>query len=202
MHDFQRESLSAIGVDLDKIIEIDPLQGVQCEKLICTSAPRGFSSNICPGWLIDSYRSVVLADNPQHKGERIYISRRDAGGRMLNNEEEVVEYLLKMNFSIITLSEYDFKHKVALFRDAEIIVGMTGAGMTNLMFASPGTKVLELHPPTFTNYLYASICAHLHLQYKYLSLQGRQNVWFPSRYFGSFTLPIASLACSLSAWLD
>jgi len=201
LHDFQFDTLKLFGIDRTRIVEVAALECVECARLLCTTAPRGDSSNICPRWLIEEFRNVVYPVGSAHKGRRIYISRRDAGGRHFDNEAELETLLERYGFSIVTLSEHEFREKIILFSDAEFVIGMTGAGMANLIFCSPGTSIMELHPAGFVNYLYASICQHLGLDYRYLILESDVGSTGMNRYYGSFTLPVSRLEASLQKWL-
>jgi capsular polysaccharide biosynthesis protein len=42
--------------------------------------------------------------------------------------------------------------QISLFADAEVIVGPTGAGLTNAVFAAPGSKVVEIQPENFASF--------------------------------------------------
>ena len=40
-----------------------------------------------------------------------------------------------------------FEHQVKIFRESAVIIGQMGAALANLIFCSPGTKVLALASP-------------------------------------------------------
>ena len=44
----------------------------------------------------------------------------------------------------MSLADIKFKDQIDLFYNAECIVGLHGAGFANLVFCTPGTKVVEL----------------------------------------------------------
>ncbi len=79
---------------------------------------------------------------------RILISRRDAGFRRFTNEEELLGRLEPLGFELYKLSDYKLEEQVRLFRDAEAIVGMHGAGLTNMIF-SRRAKILEILPSNY-----------------------------------------------------
>ena len=78
--------------------------------------------------------------------EKIYISRSDSTKRKILNEIELIALLKKLNFQIIILSEMNIFDQINLFKKAKVIFGYHGAGFTNLVFSSPKTKVIEIHP--------------------------------------------------------
>ena len=50
---------------------------------------------------------------------------------------------------IIKLSELSFNEQIKIFNEAKIIIGSHGAGLTNLIFCEPSTKVIEIGNPNF-----------------------------------------------------
>lgn len=193
-YDFQRESLIALGIDPQKIVEVDALYCVVCEKLILTSAPRGLSSSVTPGWMIDGYRRQLIPSlKPSTTRRRIYISRRDAGSRKFVDEEEIITSLEEYGFEAVEMSKYDFMGKIELFANAEIVIGLTGSGMTNLMFCSSDTKVIELFPENFIIYVNASMCGHLDLDYRCLLFKNQSILSKINKHYGDLHLESSEL---------
>ena len=58
--------------------------------------------------------------------------------------------------------------QVAIFVNAEIVVSPHGSGLTNLVFCSPKTKVVELFSPNYLRTDYWMISQQLKLQHYYL----------------------------------
>lgn len=193
-YDFHRESLLEFGIPEHKIIELPALECVQFEKLVATSAPRGFSSSTTPGWMIDAYRERILARHPPTRTDRrIYISRRDAGGRCLINEEHVIALLERHGFEAVELSRYGFLEKYRLFAEANVVVGMSGAGLTNLVFCPRGTTVIEFQPSSLVCYLYTAIATYLNFTYHYMMIDSESLMSNVNKYYGDMELDIKSL---------
>ena len=55
-----------------------------------------------------------------------------------------------------------------LFANATAIIGVHGAALTNLLFAQPGTKVIELFPPSAQEPGMFTAATHSDLDYYYL----------------------------------
>ncbi len=162
-YDFHWDSLAAFGFDESRVFELLPLECVQFESLLATSPPRGKGSSIVPSWLIDRYNKVLLdkaKDVRSVAGKRVYISRRDAPSRMFINEDEVCDFLESRGFDIVELTPLNLWEKIAVFRDADLIISQTGAGLTNLMFCHPNVKVLELVDEKFVYLSYASLAVY------------------------------------------
>lgn len=77
-------------------------------------------------------------------GKRIYVSRRDAAVRIIANEAQLLPDLERRGFESVTLSGLSIVEQAELFAGAEAIVAHHGAGLTNLAFCAPGTKVIEV----------------------------------------------------------
>ena len=77
---------------------------------------------------------------------RIYISRGDASHRKVRNEDEILRFLEKLGFTAVTPGEHSLAEQVRLFSGAEVIIGVHGAGLTNIMWTKPGATVLEIMP--------------------------------------------------------
>ncbi len=100
--------------------------------------------------IINNYRKLFSGNLNNTSKKNIYISRSDAKQRKIINEHELINKLKNLNFEIIRLSELTFLDQIKLFNSAKCIVGLHGAGFTNLIFSNPGTSVIEIFPD-FTN---------------------------------------------------
>lgn len=79
---------------------------------------------------------------------RIYVRRRP-GGRCPANEQELEALLVQRGFECFSLERMRVRDQIRLFAEAEMVVAPHGAGLTNLLFASPFTRVLELRPSVY-----------------------------------------------------
>ena len=67
--------------------------------------------------------------------------------RRLLNEEEIFERLKPYGFELIIPSTLSVAEQIAVFSQAEIVVGAHGSGFSNMMFASPQAKMIEIQSP-------------------------------------------------------
>ena len=123
----------------------------------------------------------------------MYISRKDAPGRNIKNEESIIAMLEKYDFQIIELSQFRYDEKVSIFKNARIVVGLSGAGLVNLMFANPNLKVIEIMPRTSASYLFASISAYLGIRHEVLIFDKTSTLKYLNPYYGSFEVDQAEL---------
>ncbi len=201
-HEFQRESLEAIGVPRERLIELDPLDVPRFEELVCTTPPRGQGSAICPGWVVDAFRAALGVEATGGPGAKLYISRRDAPTRNFVNEAELEAVFAERGYESVALAEHDFAAKVALFAGADTVVGLPGAGMTNVMFSPRGSMLLELMPDHFAHYMVASIAGHLDIDYRHLSFSNPTLTSRLNRYFGDLRVDVRRVADALDDLAD
>jgi hypothetical protein len=88
---FQFETLSKLGIPMDKIIQIDnnPFH-LKANKLVVASLPHNLGS--LPKWTCDFIRNRFLnqSNKKNREYERIYVSREDARWRKVINEDEYI----------------------------------------------------------------------------------------------------------------
>jgi capsular polysaccharide biosynthesis protein len=101
---------------------------------------------------------------PDRQARRIFVSRAKAR-RSVAVEPAILELLAPLGFKAVCLEDYSVPEQAALFRDAEVVVAFHGAGLTNLVFARPGTVVIEIFAPDFIVTSFWSICRDLDLRY-------------------------------------
>lgn len=96
-------------------------------------------------WAVEFIRSRFQAATAGTR--RLFISRRDATVPRLVEAEAVEEVFVKRGFEVVTLTGRTFAEQRDLFRSAGIIAGAHGAGLANLVFTAPGSRVYEIMPP-------------------------------------------------------
>ena len=88
-------------------------------------------------------RGFLPATLPELQRRRLYISRRDARMRRVENEAEVIAALQPLGFETVELEGMAVMDQVMLFAAAEMIVGPHGAGFVNTVFSPSGSGILE-----------------------------------------------------------
>ncbi len=79
------------------------------------------------------------------KYHRVYI-KREKGRRTFINQDALIEVLRDRGFEVLEPSTLTLHQQYGIFRSARVIVGGSGAALTNLIFAQPGTKVISWLP--------------------------------------------------------
>ena len=166
---YQQETLKILGIPTAKIIESDRHNHIQATELIVPSFP-GYLDWIPEGTIRFLRQTFLPHINLAQKnaGKKIYISRAKAKNRHLVNESEVSSLLNSQGFQTIFLEEMSVLEQVAIFANAEIIIAPHGSGLTNLVFCSPNTKVIELFSPNYVRTDYWMISQQLQLLHYYV----------------------------------
>ena len=165
---YQKETLELLGVPVEKIIESDRHSYIQATEAIVPSFP-GYMDWVEEGtikFLRQTFLSQITLTKTDFK--KIYISRAKAKNRLLINESEVSQLLTEQGFKTIFLEELSVTEQIRIFARAEIVVAPHGSGLTNLVFCSPNTKVVELFSPNYVRTDYWMISQKLQLQHYYL----------------------------------
>lgn len=93
-------------------------------------------------------KSVALLRNHNPRPERkIFLNRAPSAGRFLNNMKDVLPVLEKYGFELVDTATLSFREQVDLFSQAAIVIGIHGAGNTNIIFAAHDkVKLIEIMP--------------------------------------------------------
>lgn len=113
---------------------------------------------------------VVNSNDKNHK-ELIFISRRNANNRRTLPHGELEGYLESEGYKVIESENLTFKEQVNIFSKCTHLIGVHGAGLTNMVFMSKGSKVLEIKTVGDNkNYCYYFMAnAAIHSYYCYLT---------------------------------
>jgi len=95
-------------------------------------------------------------------------SRSNTRKRRVENEPELEERLQSNGFRIVHCENISFRDQVGIFSGAKFIVGLHGAGLSNMVWADPPCKVLEIFPHGFFNDCYARLALTLSFEYEYV----------------------------------
>lgn len=98
---------------------------------------------------------------------KIFISRRGTT-RSVSNLREVEHALAAAGWEVIDPGLLSFGDQLETFKQARVIAGIHGAGMTNILWAPEGTPVIELMSRSFRNGCYEGISLVLGHQHRIL----------------------------------
>lgn len=98
---------------------------------------------------------------------RIYLSRKGRYWRLLN-AEEVEAAFRGAGFEIVYPETLGLDEQIALFSEADVIAGPTGAAFTNVLFAPKGAKVIVFHVDGGIHYYFSNLAAAAGLKTTYV----------------------------------
>jgi len=148
--------------------------GIEIEFIFLDNGFYSFSNSKIMQYLdkdhsIKILNSLVIKNKVMN--EKIYISRQNTKFRNIINEVDIIEFLKKDGFRIIDLNSLSIIKQIDLFSKASTIISPTGSGLSNIVFCSPGVKVIEITPKYNFVYednlknRYSYICKRLGLNY-------------------------------------
>lgn len=109
---------------------------------------------------------IILLENASDMDtpKRIFLTRRNTNHRKYN-EDEVYSILEPHGFVKLAPEEYSFEEQMSLFKNAEWIIGGSGAAFTNLLFCSNNCRIIIFRPihnkhtsPLFSTLAYLNNC--------------------------------------------
>ncbi len=145
---FQTETLALLGIGPDRLCAYQGRDLWELEALYF--APPTTSSGGNSPAALKWYRELAWSAfdlTPRPGKRRIYISRRRTRYRRIVNEAEIERVLHDHGFETYFTEDLSFREQVELMSEAEIIASPSGAALTNILFAPPGTKILVMVEP-------------------------------------------------------
>ncbi len=164
---FQREFYRHLieETPLLRLEECKANERIHCQTLYHCLAQMNSEYRVPPSehaaaMIATHYLSAYELQTQSEPTLKLYIARDDAKTRKIRNEKFLKDQLEARGFQSIIPGNLSHKDQVQLFNKAKIIVGTHGAGLTNLLFAQAGGKVIEIFPADYIQSAYAWI-SHL-----------------------------------------
>jgi capsular polysaccharide biosynthesis protein len=181
---FQRDSLEILGVAKARIVAAEKFPHLYADMLLVPSLPFPplpappsvwrlpvVSSEACgflQSKLLPSAKARFGSEWNGSLQRKIFIQRR--GARSIWNESMLNQLLLDNGFQLVTMEDLTFGEQIRLFCHADVVVGVHGAGLANIVFCRPGTRVVELMPSAWAMPCYWSVSHHVGLDYHLLNV--------------------------------
>jgi hypothetical protein len=164
---FQKDYLDFLNIPQHKILPASKSTHIQAKTLLIPSLPgtTGRMTEDSCIYLKELCKEFCTGAMPK---KRLYISRKDAKSRKVINESEIIPILQNYNFEVAHLTGLSVKDQISLFSSAEAIIGPHGAGLSNIVFCSPSTKIIEFFTPDYLNACFWSLSEICNLNYSYL----------------------------------
>lgn len=168
LNDVHRKLIAASGVPADTpVLTAQDVRGRVIERAICPAPGRAegdgpVTAETLQAWSRTLRRGLLEPRANGAGGDILYISRARAARRQLRNESELEDTLVRaVDARVVHMEDMSLEEQAAAVHGAKVVVAPHGAGLTNLLFAEPGTGVVELFPDTYVLPHYAWLAARL-----------------------------------------
>jgi capsular polysaccharide biosynthesis protein len=163
---FEQQYLSLLGLDESALVDTRHHAVVPRSLVISNLQSR---DHLATPTTLASLRDTFLAGvrPPEDGGRRLYLSRV-GWKRQVINESEVRDVVSSYGLEIIESIPVSVEEQIRLFNSASLVVSPHGSALANLVWCSPGTRVIELFSRSFVSDVYAGICHVLGLRHTYL----------------------------------
>ena len=143
---FQGATLDLVGLPPAQAVAWDGAP-IECDRLLVFESD-GRSGGRPLSALLEMRRLLTARGAAAaRKGSRkIYVSRRDADPkrRWVANEPEVEALFANRGFEVLAMAGCSLEDQMALFREASVVAGVSGAGLSDIVFSAPDTHVIVL----------------------------------------------------------
>jgi hypothetical protein len=145
---FVRQSLDMLGIDPRKVVSLTRTPHVRCEHAVLGQ----YLSEVVYPHRLATQLVRELFPASVYTGRRLYVER--TGHRRVTNDAAVRDQLATFGFEAVRCETLSITAQARLFGSAEAVVATHGAGLSNLVFCPPGTKVIEMLAPRFVETIY------------------------------------------------
>lgn len=210
LNKFQKESLDLLDYENIQYLNSIKFRHIITDNLIVSDHPWNFGENILsnieniPNWITLWLKNKFLKKGEKNYNgpKRIYIDRSDSisnlrDQRKIVNEKEVINFLIKKDFIPVKLSELKFSQQISLFENAEFIVGLHGAGLSNVVWCNKNTNILEINNIEGPR-IYENLSKNLNLNYKVMNLKSQKSV--VASNFGIFKIDLYEMETVLESF--
>jgi hypothetical protein len=158
---------------------------IHCKNLLIPSILSNISRRFIDRETIDFANSIMSSElYGMDKYQNIYLSRKDAKLRNLNNEKELLKKFSE--YETIIAGNLSVAEQMRAFFNANNIIAIHGAGLVNLIYAKEGTKLTEMFPSDHNDGAYIIISRIKNIPYKLV-------VGSQGNYYQDFSVDINKL---------
>ena len=145
MTSFAIDSLRAIGLENDYIIH-KPSFSYERVRIICSGAMQSTCNPLIATMGKSVVRSILGSHYSLSQHSILYVKRHPASVRKIINEDELIASISSVfNVTCIEPSSMSFGEQVQAFSNAYCVISIHGAALTNILWMSEHTHVVELY---------------------------------------------------------
>lgn len=143
-HEFQIESLRALNIDTDRLHFYESNNYVCASNVLLATYGANSLGKSQGRWNPEFLNQVFAPARKAAPSLRLYVSRGRTGARGIVNEAELIDFLSLSGFQVVIAENMTIRQQASLFSIASVVLGPHGAGLSNIAFCQPGTRVIEL----------------------------------------------------------
>lgn len=115
---------------------------------------------------------------PLDLNQKIYISRNKTGKRTLLNERLIIELLKAFEFKVLYAEDLTLKDQINVFSRTSCLISLHGAGLSNMVFMPPNSKIIEIRHRENNNMLnfFFTLSHTFHHDYYYVFGDSKDDV--------------------------
>ena len=136
-------SLACLGFTPDQLLPLDSTQ-VRVEELVVVTGLASHGTFMSP--LVMGCLDALTAEVAPVRQPPLYVTRESSKFRNFSDPAGVRAFARRHGFAVIDPAKASFLRQIARFQGTRLIVGVMGAGMTNIAFAPPGSTVVVCAP--------------------------------------------------------
>ena len=147
---WQKGLLELTGLDAFPIVAASADRAIRADRLLVP----GFSNRleVAPQQTVDWLRERLPAKDTTDKPKLLYVTRGNTPNtRRIVQEDKLWPLLEDRGFFRLEPGGRSIQEQIDYFAAADVIVAPHGAALTNLVFAKPGVRVLEMFTASYVN---------------------------------------------------
>jgi|TARA_Y100000310_G_scaffold315927_1_gene367081 capsular polysaccharide biosynthesis protein len=164
---FQIDSLSYFIKNFPKV-EIKFIPSNRCfvaPRTLIVSSISWHQNGWLPEEVIKFLKKLFIQQYELNDSLKIYIKRGNR--RTIVNESILIQRLKELGYKIVLNEKLSFSEQIDLYKNASIVIGTHGAGLSNVLFSPQGSMVVELFPNNLIKPHYFFLSKSLQLNYHY-----------------------------------
>ena len=141
-----------------------------------------FDAFCASGDLLTECRRRVLGGKEVVSGRKIFVLREGTHRRALNFSSTEAAKLQDAGFVLLDPAKLNADAQIELFAEAGLVAGIHGAGLANILWCKPGTRVVEIFHPRFQPNCYEILSGRLGLEYRAVVSEGKARGVYDINY--------------------
>jgi capsular polysaccharide biosynthesis protein len=199
---YVRDAIQLMGIHRDQIVIQENLpcsaKWIRSKRVYFADPPRQSLANL------EYVRRVLrVPDSDRASERRIFLIREPTFGRGINNIEAVMQIAKRFGFEIVQTGDRSMEDQQEIFSASRYVVGIHGAGLTNLIFRkNAACSVLEIYPPSVKrprfNFYFMAKALGFHHQFMLASATPQDATL---NYKSNFDVDVDNLSLALEGML-